>query len=74
MSFSGVLRDVTNTTHLTPPLQEKVAERFVYQYEPNTTKLFSLMVVALFLASLSVLAALITFYMFVRMRRAFQHE
>lgn len=73
MSFLGEPPDVTNTTYLAPPY-EKVAKRFVYQYDPNTSKLISLMAVALSLASLSVLAALVAFYMFVRMRRAFQHE
>ena len=74
MSFLGGPSNATNIPDLAPSLHEKVAERFVYRYDPNTSKLVSLMALSLSLASLSVLAALVALYMFVRMRRAFHHE
>lgn len=56
------------------PSHEELFERFVYQYDPDTSKVVSLMAVSLCLASISVIAALTAFYMFVKMRRAFHHE
>lgn len=54
--------------------REMIPERFVYQYDSDPSRFIPLMVISLSLASLSVIAALSAFYMFVRMRRAFYHE
>ncbi len=73
MAFAGELSEAS-IAELPPLHEKKFTETFVYHYDPDTSKLVSLMIVSLSLASMSVLAALAAFYMFVRMRRAFHHE
>ncbi|RYP34027.1 hypothetical protein DL767_004469 [Monosporascus sp. MG133] len=71
----AVLEELANATiaKLVPP-QEGIHERYSSQSDPNNSKLVSIMVISLSLASVSVIAALTAFYMFVRMRRSFHHD
>lgn len=71
MAFVGGSLDETISKLISP---RETSSESVYHSDPETVKLVSLMVISLCIASISVVAAFLAFYMFVRMRRVFHHE